>query len=155
MLENPKEIRNASEHNSERLARIYGDLEQQSKMCRMADGLYIGGDTLPELLDNLGQVFHRARLCGLTFKPSKVVICPLNTVLFGWRKSGNLWSPTSHVITPLSQAPRPKTVKQLRGFIGAYRQLSATIPNYSTKVAMLEKYAGVKVPENMFFGLKS
>ena len=140
----PQGIRNASEHNSERLARIFGDLEQQGKMSRMADGLYVGGSSPKDLLENLRSVFHRARLCGLTFKPSKIVICPLKTILFGWEKNGNLWSPTPHVVTPLSQAPRPKTVKQLRGFIGAFRQLSSTIPNYSMKLGKLEKYTGGK-----------
>ena len=140
----PQGIRNASEHNSERLARVFGDLEQQGRMCRMADGLYIGGKSIEELLGNLREVFCRARHCGLTFKPSKVVVCPKKTVLFGWEKNGSQWSPTTHVITPLSQAPRPKTVKQLRGFIGAYRQLSSTIPNYSTLIGLLEKYGGGK-----------
>ena len=140
----PQGIRNASEHNSERLARIFGDLEQASVMCRMADGLYVGGDSVDDLISNLQSVFHRARLCGITFKPSKIIICPQKTILFGWEKNGSLWSPTSHVITPLSQAPRPKTVKQLRGFIGAYRQLSTTIPKYSTKLSLLEKYVGGK-----------
>ena len=140
----PQGIRNASEHNSERLARIFGDLEQQKKMCRLADGLYVGGETFEELSDNFSIVMNRAKLCNLTFKPSKIIICPKTTILFGWKKSGNFWSPTTHVTTPLSQAPLPKTVKQLRGYIGAYRQLSKTIPNYSIHLQKLEKYAGGK-----------
>lgn len=140
----PQGIRNASEHNSERLARIFGDLERDKKMCRMADGLYVGGDSLSELSRNLSTVLHRSRLAGLTFKPSKVVICPQSTVLFGWKKCGNLWSPTNHVISPLSQAPLPTTVKQLRGFIGAYRQLSDTIRGTATTLGSLEKYVGGK-----------
>ena len=140
----PQGIRNASEHNSERLARIFGDLEQQKKMCRLADGLYIGGNTFDELSTNFTTVMNRAKLCNLTFKPTKIVVCPESTVLFGWKKSGKNWSPTNHVISPLAQAPVPKTVKQLRGFIGAYRQLSSTIPNYSIHLQGLEKYAGGK-----------
>ena len=140
----PQGIRNASEHNSERLARIFGDLEMNKQMCRMADGLYIGGQSLDELSANLCTVLQRAKLSGLTFKPSKVVVCPVTTILFGWKKSGSQWMPTNHVISPLSQAPQPKTVKQLRGFIGAYRQLSDTIPNYATHIGNLEKYVGGK-----------
>ena len=140
----PQGIRNASEHNSERLARIFGDLEKDQRMCRMADGLYIGGSTLEELSDNLCTVFNRAKLAGLTFKPSKIIVCPKETILFGWKKLGDQWSPTNHVVSPLSQAPLPKTIKQLRGFIGAYRQLSSTIKNYSTTLGNLEKHAGGK-----------
>ena len=140
----PQGIRNASEHNSERLARIFGDMEMNQQMCRMADGLYVGGKTLDELFQNLSTVFERARLSGLTFKPSKVVICPQETVIFGWKKSGNKWSPTNHVVSPLSQAPLPKTIKQLRGFIGAYRQLSDTIKDHAITLGALEKLTGGK-----------
>ena len=140
----PQGIRNASEHNSERLARIFGDLERDKKMCRMADGLYIGGDTLEDLSLNLSTVLNRIRLAGLTIKPSKVVICPKETILFGWKMSDNKWSPTNHVVSPLSQAPLPKTVKQLRGFIGAYRQLSSTIKDHAVALSSLEKLVGGK-----------
>ena len=68
----PQGIRNASEHNSERLSIIFGDLEKDKKMTRMADGLYIGGDTLETLSDNFVEVLSRAEKCGLTFKPSNL-----------------------------------------------------------------------------------
>lgn len=135
----PQGIRNASEHNSERLSVIFGDLEQQKKMTRMADGLYIGGETLEELSENLIEVLSRAKNCGLTFKPSKVVICPQSTILFGWKKNGDKWSPTNHVVSPLAVSPPPKTVKQLRGWIGAYRQVSDTIKDHSITLSTLEK----------------
>ena len=40
--------------------------------------------------------------------------------------------------------PPPKTVKQLRGWIGAYRQVAETIPNYSITLGLLEKETGGK-----------
>ena len=135
----PQGIRNASEHNSERLSLIYGDMERDKRMTRMADGLYVGGNTLTELSNNLVEVLTRACNAGLTFKPSKIVVCPRSTVLFGWRKEGDQWSPTSHVISPLSSSPPPKTVKQLRGWIGAYRQVSETIKDHSITLTSLEK----------------
>jgi hypothetical protein len=135
----PQGIRNASEHNSERLSVIFGDLEKNKKMTRMANGLYVGGDNLYDLSDNLIEVFTRARNCGLTFKPSKVIICPESTILFGWKKKGNDWSPTNHVISPLACSPPPKTVKQLRGWVGAYRQVSETIQNHSITLTSMEK----------------
>ena len=70
----PQGIRNASEHNSWRLSIIYGDMERDKKMTQMADGLYVGGDTLEDLSSNLREVFCRAQNCGLTFKPNKSVV---------------------------------------------------------------------------------
>ena len=146
----PQGIRNASEHNSERLSLIYGDMERDKKMTRMADGLYVGGDNLTDLSNNLVEVFTRARNAGLTFKPSKIIVCPRSTVLFGWRKEGDQWSPTSHVVSPLSLSPPPKTVKQLRGWIGAYRQVSETIKDHAITLNTLEKAtAGKKSREEI------
>ena len=82
----PQGLRNASEHSYERLGLVYGDLCGEEKMTRMADGLYILADTLEELEENFIEVLSRAELCGFTFKPSKVIIAPLKTVIFGWQK---------------------------------------------------------------------
>ena len=127
----PQGLRNASEHAYERLARIFGDLCMNERMTRMADGLYIVADSVQELYDNFLEVLTRARNAGLTFKPKKIVIAPRETVLFGWRKTDDGWRPTDHTISPLSKAPEPGTVKQLRSFIGSYKQLSECIRNYA------------------------
>ena len=135
----PQGLRNASEHAYERLARIFGDLCMNERMTRMADGLYIVADSAQELYDNFLEVLTRARNAGLTFKPKKIVIAPRETVLFGWRKTDDGWRPTEHTISPLSKAPEPGTVKQLRSFIGSYKQLSECIRNYAILLGPLEK----------------
>ena len=94
----PQGLRNASEHAYERLARIYGDLCAGEKLTRMADGLYVLGDTLEDLNENFREVLTRARNSGLTFKPSKIKIAPVNTIIFGWQMSASGWSPTSHTL---------------------------------------------------------
>ena len=140
----PQGLRNASEHGYERLARIFGDLCGTEKMTRMADGLYILADTLPELQQNFKEVLWRARNCGLTFKPKKVVIAPRFTTLFGWRKTDDGWRPLSHVISPLSRATLPSTAKQLRSYIGSYKQMAECIKNYAILLSPLEAAAAGK-----------
>ena len=81
-------------------------------MTRMADGIYVLGQTLEELHENFREVLQRARLCGLTFKPSKIVIAPVNTILFGWQKIGDGWRPTPHTISPLAAATPPKLLNK-------------------------------------------
>ena len=134
----PQGLKNAGEHAYERLALIYGDLCAEEKMTRMADGLYILGDTLNELEENFREVLQRAELCGLTFKPSKIIITPKVTTLFGWRKNGDGWMPTSHTTSPLLKAPPPTTVKQTRSWIGSYKQLAECIPQYAVLLGPLE-----------------
>ena len=125
----------------ERLSRVFGDLCQQGKMARQADGLFVGGDTLESFYANLKEVFQRLRNAGFTIKPSKIVINPEKIVLFGWMKNKEGWEPTDHTITPLSKAELPRTIKQLRGFLGAIKQVSSCIENYAVLLSPLEKVA--------------
>ena len=135
----PQGLKNASEHAYERLGLIYGDLCAEEKMTRMADGLFVLADTLQDLEKNFIQVLSRAELCGLTLKPSKLIIAPLKTVIFGWQKNGSGWSPTSHVVSPLINASPPTTVKQARSWVGAYKQMTECIPRYDVLLGPLEK----------------
>ena len=138
----PQGLKNASEHAYERLARIYGDMCGEERMTRMADGLFILGDSLENLAANFREALSRARLCGLTFKPSKVVVAPVNTVIFGWKKEGAGWKPTSHTISPLTKAEPPITVKQLRSWLGSYKQITNCINNYAALLGPLEDIIG-------------
>ena len=79
----PQGIKGASEHGSERLARVFGEMERDRKTIRHADGIYVLGNSTEEVYDNLEEVYERAKHSGLTFKPKKVIICPKTTQLFG------------------------------------------------------------------------
>ena len=113
-------------------------------MTRMADGLFVLGQTLEDLFANFSEVLLRARLSGLTFKPSKIIIAPVNTILFGWQKLDEGWRPTPHTISPLATAVSPTTVKQMRSWLGSYKQLSNSIKGYATLLAPLEEIVGNK-----------
>ena len=47
--------------------------------------------------------------------------------------------PTEHTTLPLVNAPLPSTVKQLRSWIGSYKQLSECVRNYAIPLSRLEK----------------
>ena len=136
----PMGLRGSGEINYERLTRIFGDLQREGKLCRQADALIVGGLTsFADLYENLAEVFNRLRSCNLTIKPSKLTIAPKKVELFGWDYSNQGWHPTPHTINPLSVAPEPKTVKQLRSWLGAAKQLSSCLSNYAVHFAPLEK----------------
>ena len=116
----PQGLKGASERCYEKLVRIYGDMVQHGQLAQMADGLHVLGDTVLELAKNYTEVLDRAHKCGLTFKPTKVIVCPLNITLFGWEWKGNVWFPTSHTVSALCNAPIPNTVKQMRSFLGSF-----------------------------------
>ena len=140
----PQGLRNSAEWGSEILARIYGDMVKERKITRIADQIYVLGNSIMELNANFQEVLQRCRRSNLTFKPSKVVICPSSTVILGWKKTDSAWSPTEHVLSPLSSAEPPSTVKKLRGWLGAFRQISKTIPNHAVVLKSFEKLVGGK-----------
>ena len=135
----PQGLRNSAEWGSEILARIFGDMVQNKQCTRIADQIYVLGNSVLELMENFKTVMNRARMANLTFKPSKIIVCPQTTIILGWRKTGNEWAPTEHVLSPLSQAEPPTTVKKLRGWLGAYRQIAKTIPNHAIVLQNFEK----------------
>ena len=140
----PQGLRNSAEWGSEILARTFGDMVLEKKCTRIADQIYVLGNSLTEVAANLKEVLHRAKLAGLTFKPEKIVVCPKSTIILGWKKIGNEWYPTDHVLSPLAQAEPPSTVKKLRGWLGAYRQIAKSIPNHSASIQTFEKLVGGK-----------
>ena len=138
----PQGLKGASERGYEKLVRIYGDMIQDNKLAQMADGIHIFGESVQQLLLNYVEVLNRAEHCGFTFKPSKVVICPKNINLFGWDLRGQTWHPTSHTISTLTNAPKPTTIKQMRSFLGSFKQLSSTLPNYAVVIHQLDQLVG-------------
>lgn len=138
----PQGLKNSSEQSYNRLARVYGDMMERGELTRMADGLYPLGNDEEELLRNYEETLRRGRLAGFTFKPSKVVIAPKSTVIFGWKLEDGLWSPQDHVISSLAKANFPTTIKQLRSYLGAVKQLAECVPAYGVLLSPFEKIVG-------------
>ena len=140
----PQGLKGASERCYEKLLRIFGDMVQEGKLAQMADGLHVLGDTVLDLARNYTEVLSRAHSCRLTFKPSKVFICPKNIKLFGWELRDNVWHPSTHTTSALVHAPQPSTIKQMRSFLGSFKQLSASLPNYAVALHKLEQLVAGK-----------
>jgi len=119
-------------------------MQKNRRICRQADALIVGGQTFESLLQNLREVFKRLQKCGMTIKPSKLIICPKKTVLFGWEFSEQAWRPSPHKINPLLTAAQPNTVKQLRSWLGASKQLSSVLVDYAKVFKPLEKTSAGK-----------
>ena len=138
----PQGLKNSSEQSYNRLAKIFGDMIRDNKMTRMADGLYPIADTLDELLTNYTEVVDRVEKSNMTLKPAKTSIAPKSAVIFGWKYQDGTWLPQDHVISSLSRAEKPTTVKQLRSFVGSIKQLAESIPRYAEMLHPLEQVIG-------------
>ena len=140
----PQGLKGASEHAYEKLSRIFGDICQEDKAFRQADSLFALGDTMEELHVNLEEIFRRIRLNGLTIKPSKIIIAPKKSILFGWEWEDGKWSPTTHTTSTLERVPLPTTSTQLRSYLGSFKQFSDCIDDYGEILTKLEKMTCAK-----------
>ena len=95
-----------------------------------------------ELADIYEETLHRIDICGLRLTPDKIVICPQETTLFGWRLAGTEWKPTAHTTSALAMAKPPSTVKGLRNFISSFQQFADCVPRYAETLHDLEQLVG-------------
>ena len=116
-------------------------MQRENKVCRQADALIVGGFSISNCYDNLTEVFHRLRSSNMTIKPSKLEICPAKTTLFGWEYVDQAWKPGAHKVNPLIVADPPGTVKQMRSWLGAAKQLSSGLEKYAVTFQPLEQAA--------------
>ena len=128
----------APEVLNELLARILGDLIQEGSVIVMTDDLYIGGDTVGELLINWSKVLHRMQQNNISLSPTKTVTGPKKTTILGWSWSSGKISIGAHKINPLLSAEPPKTSTAMRSFIGAYKVISRCVRNSSSLMSPLE-----------------
>ena len=135
----PQGLKNSSEHSYNRLGLIFGDMIRQGRMTRMADGLFPLGQSYEELLLNYIEVLDRIHKAGMTLKPSETRIAPVHTTIFRWNLSNGMWTPQPRVISSLTRATTPTTVKMMRSFTRAVKQLSESVKNYANLLHPLEK----------------
>ena len=131
-------LRNSQEHSTEMLRAVLHDLLQDERVAIQADAVFPLGDTIDDLAINYLEVLNRFRQAGLTLKPKATIIAPTKLILWGWKLSNQGWLPTGHVKSSLASADLPSTVKKLRSFIGAFKQLSRCVEGYASKLGPLE-----------------
>ena len=74
----------------ELLSRILGDLLQEGIIAKVADGLYVGGNTPDDLYENWSTVLERLANNHLVLSSTKTIVAPKSTTVLGW-----IWSAES------------------------------------------------------------
>jgi hypothetical protein len=128
----------STEYLDELMARVLGDLISEGVVIKLADDLYTGGNTMSDLLYNWERILKRFEDNNLRLSASKTVICPVKTSILGWIWSAGRIKVSQHKVSPLATAKPPVTVKGLRSWLGAYKQLRSCLPQYASFSADLE-----------------
>ncbi|GBM89708.1 Transposon Ty3-I Gag-Pol polyprotein, partial [Araneus ventricosus] len=106
------------------------------------DDLLIASSSLEEHLDNLKQVFGRLRKFGLVLNRDKCVFAVENLSFLGHKIDKYGITPLPEKVEAISNFPRPKTVQDLRRFLGMLNFFRRFLPQAAQKQLPLQKMLG-------------
>ena len=121
------------------IQRVLQPIMAKGKVARITDNLLTGGNNPEEALNNFNTIFALCENSGITLKAQKTMICPKKVNILGRIWQDGTMSPSSHIMSSISKASLPTTVKQVRGFNGAVKQMKDNLPEYYLLLQPLEK----------------
>ena len=113
------------------MCKVVGEFIQKGIAAKIADNLYVGGNTVEELFNNWECILSSLSACDLKLSPGQTTVNPQHVTILGWIWSNGTLRASKHRITALSTCVMPETVRQMRGFLGAYKILARVIPRCS------------------------
>jgi hypothetical protein len=116
-----------------------------SGWCRvLADNLYVLGHSHEETVKRWQLVLQLMLANNLKLSPKKTACFPEKLDLLGWTKQGKYLIPDPHRQSRLAEAERPGTVRQLRSYLGGYRQFYRCKEEMSSILRELEELVASK-----------
>ena len=137
-------MKNQSEGLDQMMRVILGDLIKQGKARKIADDVQAGGATIDEAIDNFEKVLIEFEKNNIKLDPKKTRIFAKKLPIFGWIKEGQKLKPDQHSILAIEKAGKPKTVTELRSYLGQYKVFYKHMPNMSTTLDQLQQLTGEK-----------
>ena len=128
----------------ELMNRVLGQLIQNGNVAKIADDLYVGGDTVDETLTVWSQVLDIMAKNNLGLSGPKTVVLPQSTTILGWVWSNGTLKASPHRVAALAAVDMPSKIRGLRSFIGAYKVLSRVIKGYAVYMHPLDQAAAGK-----------
>ena len=128
----------SSEWLDELMSRVVGHLVMEGHVLLIADDLYVGANNIPTLLSAWNDLLTALSKNNLVLSAVKTVIVPATTIVLGWIWNNGSLSVSPHKLCPLQKADPPKTCTAMRSFLGAYKDISRTIPRSSSFLSPLE-----------------
>ena len=111
----------SDKHQDALTDKMFGDLVIKGKLCKIADNLYFGAQTIQELQVLFEEILTRCEKACVRIKPSKVKMNIKSAEILGLHWQEGKLSPSPHKLDPLAACDPPKTVRALRSFLGGVR----------------------------------
>ena len=121
------------------LAKVLGDPMVDGAVVKLADDMYVCGNTPDELSNNWEVVLRLMSENNLRLSPTKTVCCPTSAEILGWKWEQGTVRATNHKMNTLAACDPPETIRGLRSFIGSYKFLSKVLPKHSDMLSPLDK----------------
>ena len=118
---------------------LLGDMVKEGRVAKLADDLFIGGNTVQELYENFQQVLLKLHENDIRLSATKTFIAPASVTILGWIWNSGTLKASPHKLNALSCCPLPDTVSGLKSYIGTYRFLSRVMEGYGRILAPLEE----------------
>ena len=128
----------SSEALEELMSTVLGHLVQQDRVAKIADDLYVDGNTVAELFSNWGDVLQILFSDGFHLNASKTKVAPLSTSLLVWFWNNGAISLGLHNISPLATCAPPITLTALHSFIGSFNVFNRVLRCFSRYLTSLE-----------------
>ena len=109
----------------------------QGRVENIIDDILAHSKSWPEHIDTITEVLHRLAEAGLTAKPSKCFIGYQSLEFVGHLVGQELLQMQPQKVEALLHAERPRTVKQVRSFLGMAGYYRKFIPNFASIAAPL------------------
>ena len=137
-------MKNQSEGLDQMMRVVLGDLIKEGKARKIADDVQAGGNTIDEAIDNFSLVLEEFDKNNIKMAPKKTKIFAKELKIFGWIKEGQILKPDSHSVLAIEKSDKPKTITELRSYLGQYRVFYKNMKNMSLILQPLEKITGEK-----------
>ena len=120
-----------SEELEELLTKIIKDELQQGKCCKIADNIFVGGQTHEETTATYGTILKKLHEANIKISAKKTHIFPQTADILGWTwKQGGRLLPSPHRRLALKNTRQEdiSTIKDLRSWVGLYKTLLIATP---------------------------
>ena len=124
------------------LSKVLGVEMADGIVARLADDIYVGGNTPQETVDNYERVLQKLQAANIKVSAGKTKVFLNSIDVLGWKwQTGSFLSPSPHRVNALqnSKFEDIKTVKNLRSWLGLYKTLLPASPNLTLLLDPFDK----------------
>ena len=119
----------------------FGHLEARSKVDFIHDDAHIGGQDPMQAVDNWIEFLQACRKNNIKLSPNKTVFFPNEFDVVGYTLKGQSTIPNLHRINVIKSFELPRTVGQLRTYLGLYKTFVKNQKNQATILSGLNELA--------------